>query len=459
MHNRFPRYLLPTTLAVVAIFAACPVEGKLPTRKTKAERFQTTGPAPAEGPAGLFYIEGITTPSDPVRPAAGSQAKAGYDNLTNGYAIQGPDFDTINEDNFNPLRSYNDGRFVFERRETTAMGLGPIYNGQSCNACHQNVVTGGASQITVQRTGHTEGDMFFESLGGSLIQSRATDPAIVEHVNDTDETRAFRISPATLGDGYIESIADSTLTAMAAAQPVATRGTAVSVPVLEGDGTARIGRFGWKSQHASVISFAADAYDNEMGITSPLFLDENTSNGTFVGFGTAYDPLPEPEDTGDDVEGFALFIRSTKVPPRGEITAEVQSGQKKFNAIGCGACHVATVTTASAGTVINGGSFVVPTALGNKVVHPYSDFLLHNVGTGDGIPIQATPPYASTANQMRTAPLWGLRTRNRLMHDGLSFTLAEAINRHAGQAADSAAQFGALSTTDRANVIAFLNSL
>lgn len=406
----------------------------------------------------MFYMEGITTPSDPARPTA-AQAKAGFDNLTNGYAPQGPDFETINEGNFIPTRSYNDGRFIFERRETAAMGLGPIYNGQSCNACHQNIVTGGASQITVQRTGHTEGDMFFESLGGSLIQSRATAPEIVEHVADTDETRTFRISPATLGDGYIECISDSTLTAIAEAQPEGIRGTPVSVPVLEGDGSARIGRFGWKSQHASLVSFAADAYANEMGITSPLFMDENTSDGTFVGFGTGYDPLPEPEDTGDDIEGFAFFIRSTKVPPRGPITAEVQSGRRKFTAIGCVVCHVSSITTASAGTVINGGSFVVPTVLGNKVVRPYSDFLLHDVGTGDGIPIQPTPEFAGTANQMRTAPLWGLRTRNRLMHDGFSFTLQDAILRHAGQAADAASRFSALDATDKANLLAFLNSL
>ena len=76
----------------------------------------------------------------------------------------------------------------------------------------------------------------------------------------------------------------------------------------------------------------------------------------------------------------------------------------------------------------------MPAALGNKIIHPYSDFLLHDVGTGDGIPLLPTAELASTANQMRTAPLWGLRTRNRLMHDGLTFTKQEAILRHAGQA-------------------------
>ena len=301
--------------------------------------------------------------------------------------------------------------------------------------------------------------MFFESMGGSLIQSRATHPDIVEHVVDTDETRTFRISPPALGNGYIECISDSTLTAIRDAQPVDMRGTAIAVPVMEGDGTARIGRFGWKAQHASLVSFAADAYLNEMGITSPLFLEESTSSGVFVGFGTQYDPLPEPEDDGDDIEGFALFMRSTKAPSRGLITTDVRNGEKRFNQIGCGTCHVGSITTASAGTVINGGWFVIPTALGDKIVRPFSDFLLHDIGTGDGIPIQPLPEFAGTAKQIRTAPLWGLRARNRLMHDGLSFTLRDAIQRHEGQAADVVSRFNALTPTDQTRVLAFLESL
>jgi CxxC motif-containing protein (DUF1111 family) len=109
--------------------------------------------------------------------------------------------------------------------------------------------------------------------------------------------------------------------------------------------------------------------------------------------------------------------------------------------------------------VINGGAFVVPNALGDKVLHPYSDFLLHDVGTGDGIPIQPLPEYAATANQIKTPPLWGLRTRNRLMHDGLSLTLDDAIQRHKGQATSAVAAFNLLPDTDKARLLAFLQSL
>jgi len=432
-------------------------EAQTSRAQTRRERFVPRQRAAPEGPARFFFIEGIT--SQVQVPDGTREARTGFDSRTNGLAPQGPDFETIDEDNVNPLASFNDARFVFEEVETFDEGLGPIHNAQSCRECHQNVVTGGASQVAEHRTGHTEDDAFFESLGGSLVQSRATAAEIVEHVAGTDETRTFRISTNTVGNGYIECISDSTLAAIRDAQPEEMRGLAPEVPVLEGDGSARIGRFGWKSQHGSLVSFSADAYVNEVGITSPLLPDENTSSGEFVGFGSGYDPLPDPETDGIDVEAFALFMRSTKAPPRGPITDDVRLGQKHFDEIGCSVCHVSPIVTAAPGTKINAGAFTVPNALGSKIVRPFSDFLLHDIGTGDGIPIQPTPEFAETANKMRTAPLWGLRTRNRLMHDGLSFTTDEAIQRHDGQAADVRDAYNALDDLQKAQLRAFLESL
>jgi CxxC motif-containing protein (DUF1111 family) len=388
--------------------------------------------------------------------ARASEAPTGFDNQTNGFDAQGPAFDTLNEDTAVAGRSFNDNRFIFEEVETADDGLGPTYNAQSCRECHQNIVTGGASQVTVQRTGHLVNGRFFESQGGSLIQSRATYPEATELVAAGDDVRTFRISPATLGDGFVEAIANDTLTRIRDGQPADVRGDAVVVSILEANGRARIGRFGWKAQHASLESFAADAYLNEMGITTPLLPIENSVSGTDV---TGFDPVPDPEDDGADVRAFANFMRSTMAPPRGGITDAVRAGEQVFVRLGCATCHVASITTAQTGTPINGGAMTVPAALGSKIIHPYSDFLLHNVGTGDGIPIQPTPEYAATANQIKTAPLWGLRTRNRLMHDGLSFTREEAILRHAGQAAVVTGRYQASSAADKARLIAFLNSL
>ena len=358
--------------------------------QSRMDRFRRTGVPEDEGPATPRPGSGVL----PVFSSGVTEAPTGFDNRTNGFTPQGPLYETLNEDNVVPLRSFNDNRFVFEETEGVADGLGPTYNAQSCRECHQNVATGGASQVAEHRTGHMDLDVFFESLGGSLIQSRATYPDIVERVAYEDDIRAFRISTNTLGDGYVEAIANRTLLAIRDGQPVELRGTALLVPVLESGSRARIGRFGWKSQHASLQSFAADAYLNEMGITSPLFPEENTSSGEFVGFGSGYDNVADPENDGEDVIAFANFMRATRAPSRGPVTANALAGERVFNQVGCAVCHVPAITTAAPGTLINGGAFKVPGALGNKVIHPYSDFLLHDVGTGDGIPFLPTPEFA-----------------------------------------------------------------
>src|SRR5436305_7985086 len=206
-------------------------EGQSSTQAPAQNRFIPRAKAPPEGPAQFFARPGSdgNSESPNTRPR---EALTGFDDLTNGYFEQGPDFDTITEDNVQPLRSYNDGRFVFEEKETAEDGLGPTYNTQSCAACHQNIVTGGSSQIAEHRTGHTFNGQFFESPGGSLIQSRATFPDIVEHVLPADEVRTFRMSTSTVGDGYVECVSDSTLTAIRDAQPPDQQGTAPEVASL-----------------------------------------------------------------------------------------------------------------------------------------------------------------------------------------------------------------------------------
>ena len=410
--------------------------GQAPDRRDQQRR-QTFTPATAaddEAPA-------LRTAAVAAAVAAPVEALAAFDNVTNGFAIQA---------------IFDANRETFEEVEVIADGLGPTYNAQSCRECHQNVVTGGASQITEQRAGHLIGGRFFDSQGGSLIASRATHPDAIELVTPGENIRTFRMSTNVLGAGFVEAVANSALLAIRDGQPSTMRGYAVTVPVLEQPGRTRIGRFGWKSQHGSLKSFAADAYLNEMGITSPLMPNENTTSGNDV---APYDTVADPEDDGDDVDKFADFMRATKAPPRGAITAAVRSGEQVFNAIGCGTCHTPTLVTAATGTIINGGAMTVPAALGNKIIHPYSDYLLHDIGTSDGIPIQPTDEFAPTASRMRTAPLWGLRVRNRLMHDGLTFTREDAILRHAGQASVVTSRYRNLSSTNKALLVAFLNSL
>jgi len=198
-----------------------------------------------------------------------------------------------------------------------------------------------------------------------------------------------------------------------------------------------------------------------MGITSPLQPTDNTSNGRVVDDGVAdpEDPATADAPNGHDVEAFARFMRATGVPPRDAAlaaTPDAQAGGALFNQVGCQNCHVRDITTAPAGTVINQGAFVVPPALGSKLIHPFGDFLLHNVGTGDGIVQNGGQ---STRNKVRTAPLWGMRSRDRLMHDGESLTRNEAILRHAGEATPVINNYRNLSNAQQNQLITFLNSL
>src|SRR5262249_27593134 len=149
-----------------------------------------------------------------------------------------------------------------------------------CAECHQNPVTGGISQITELRAGHFDGVNFVEQVGGALINDRAIDPAFQERVFGSSEVRTLRTSLNTPGAGFVESIDSNTLVAISNGQPFGMRGQFIQVPVAEAGGAVRGGRFGWKNQQASLVSFSADAYLNEMGITSPLQPTDNTSNGT-----------------------------------------------------------------------------------------------------------------------------------------------------------------------------------
>jgi len=373
-------------------------------------------------------------------------APAGFDNQTNGLVDQA---------------TFEADLKVFEERDDLAKGLGPVYNAQSCAECHQNPVTGGISQVTVLRAGHQDREgNFVAAPGGSLIHDRAIHPSIQESVSPGENIRAFRTSLSVLGDGFVEAIDDETLLEIASNQPQLSSGMiagqVVHAPLLEAPGVVRVGRFGWKSQHASLLSFSADAYLNEIGITSRLLPHENTSLGNSV---AAYDTVADPEDTDNDIDLFARFMRATKAPARDEAlaaTPEARFGGQLFNQIGCAICHVPSIMTAPAGTIFGGGALIVPPALGGKVIHPFSDFLLHDVGTGDGIVQNGDQ---STANKLRTPPLWGVRTRTRLMHDGLSLTYEEAIRRHGGEAAHVIGRYQRLDQRQRMQLIRFLRSL
>jgi len=412
-----------------------------------------------------------------------SEAPTGFDNKSNAVA----------DDQTHRLDQAN-----FERFEAISDGLGPLFNAHSCRECHQSPVTGGVSQVTELRVGHKGPDGKFHTpeipinhgseiiKGRSLVNQRAICPnadfpavEIQERVPDSETIRTFRTSLGTLGDGFVEAVDDSTLIDISNRQCKQDHGRIcgliLRVPILESPGETRVGRFGWKSQHASLLSFAGDAYLNEIGITNRLFPDEVTNLCNTV----AEPNDREGADGLTDIDRFARFMRSTKAPARDARQAgasAAKAGETLFAKIGCAICHVPTLTSAAPGTVINGGKFTIPEPLGSKKFHPYSDFLLHDIGTGDGIVTAMEEHYGkrmyqtqwrdlsldafqATANRMRTAPLWGVHTQLSLMHDGTSLTFHDAILRHRGEATNVTERFEKLSGTDQGAIIEFLKSL
>lgn len=415
--------------------------------------------------------------------APSSEAPAGFDGQSNGLVDQ-------------PTHQADQAKF--DEVEGVSDGLGPLYNAQSCRECHQNPASGGGSQVTVLRVGHEGPDHRFENAsipiadgaatitGRTLVNDRAICPnaafpatEIQERVPDTENIRTLRVALNLMGDGFVESVADQTLVELAGKECKASHhkmcGQVIYVPVLEAPGQTGVGRFGWKDQHASLLSFSGDAYLNEMGITTRLFPDEVTKLCN-----TAPEPNDKPEADGlDDLDHFARFIRATKAPARDATlaaTPEAQRGSQLFSKIGCATCHAPSLTTAPTGSKVDGGAFTVPEALGGKTFYPYSDYLLHNVGTGDGIvvPMQehygpkiyqtrwrnfSVEQYHGARFKIRTAPLWGVRLRSRLMHDGEATTLRDAILRHAGEAEEVTRRFGKLKPKDQEALLQFLRSL
>ncbi|MCU1265135.1 MAG: hypothetical protein JWM21_1453 [Acidobacteria bacterium] len=421
-------------------------------------------PRSVEGQGGT---EALTTDMDAKTPG----------DLFNGFGALGTPIDECVAPPVAPTArgngKFEDNKFIFSERETVADGLGPTYNDVGCVECHQSVDVGAFSQTMEFRAGHISGGAFVDAPGGQLIHARGTDSDIVEHISTAETVKAFRITTSTLGDGFVECLSNTVLQNNVAAEPTAQRGVLTSVPVTEAGNQLRIGRFGWKAQQASLLSFAGDAYLNEMGITNKFAGDGGRSStdpnaGHFENpcstaeaivncTGLPFDPVADPEDDGGDVMAFADFMAATRAPGRqNPIPASATRGDPLFTSAGCAVCHTRTFQTAAPGTLINGGAFAVPTALGNKIIHPFSDFALHDIGTGDGIVQNAGQ---SSANQMRTAPLWGIRARNRFMHEGLNVTITDVINLHAGQATAARNAFNSLSAASRADLVAFVLSL
>jgi CxxC motif-containing protein (DUF1111 family) len=354
------------------------------------------------------------------------------------------------------LALFREGKTVFEKEFKADEGLGPTFNGISCAACHftsiRTPVSGGPSSASVTRFARIKDDGSFDPLpGGSLLQLMAIEPECREVVPSDANVMIKRTTTSAFGAGLMEAIPDETI--LASADPDEADRDGVSgraqIVVDPATGRERVGRFGWKAQQATLLGFSADAFQGEMGITNDLFPAEQLPNGDATRLARC-DRVPDVEDKVDPATGrrgidkLANFQRLLGAPPRGVITAEVMQGEDVFKAIGCAACHVPQLMT--------GASDVA--ALNLKSVPLYSDLLLHDIGTGDGI-VQGR----ASGREFRTPPLWGLRSRQLFHHDGRGITIEQAISQHAGEAAQSKTKFDQLSAAERLKLLAFLSSL
>ncbi len=350
------------------------------------------------------------------------------------------------------IAAFREGQTAFNDVEGPGDGLGPIFNGRSCNECHPN--GGGSARISNIVGVGTSAQW---NAGGPVLQVNAIlgfQPEPLPRNLPVGRRRTM----TTQGLGLIGAIPDADILAEQTSQSnlfplLAGKANLVIDAVTGGQ---RVGRIGQKSQHPTSTSFAAEAYLREMGITSPFFPNEESRFNNPANL--ARNPRPNLNDDGADVFLFGnymdLLAPPTSNPPtRSSTQTQVNTGATVFSNIGCAVCHKPSWTT---------GSHSVA-ALSGKTIKPYSDFLLHDMGSsGDRIQ-QGTDSNGQPipGSWMRTTPLWGVRLNSTLWHDGSvrQGDYTNAINRHAGQGAASKSAFQSLSSSNKQALLAFLGSL
>jgi CxxC motif-containing protein (DUF1111 family) len=350
------------------------------------------------------------------------------------------------------LTWFTNGLAAFNKVYTPETGLGPMFNAESCVACHSVPAPGGGSEITVTRFAKDLGNRTdpLRSSGGPLLQTEAIDPACVETVPAEADVVVHRLTTPMFGAGLIEAVLDEDIFALADPDDRDGNGISGRVHLVQYPGRLRVGRFGWKSQEATLISFTGDALATEMGITNALVPGELAPNGDTALLATceALEGQADPEDGGEEDE-FSDIVNDTNytrllAPPVPQVRPRGR-GWHGFRRARCTACHVARMTT---------GPHTIP-ALSEQRFYPYSDFLLHDMGAlGDGITQDAAEP-----TEMRTSPLWGISLRTRYLHDGRATTLFDAVAAHDGEAAEARERFLAMAPLRQAALIAFLSGL
>jgi len=394
-------------------------------------------------------------------------------------------------------------------------GLGPRFNSNQCLSCHSQPASGGSSpaqnpligiaalkgaknvvpwfiaqngpvrearfKLNPNGTGDGEvHDLFVITGRSDAVGCEINQPNFLPAGNPLsghggNPNIIFRIPTPVFGAGLIEAIPDSAILANMKADGALKKGLGISghanahlsgnVNTSANDGT--ITRFGWKAQNKSLIMFAGEAYNVEMGISNQLFPQERDETPGCLFNATPEDtlnftPTPAPGSNPNtavlsDIEAFADFMRMLAPPAPAPDTPSTVNGRAVFAKVGCVRCHTPSFTT---GKMIASGSSKVPSAaLSNRPVNLFSDLLVHHMGKGlaDGITQGGAGP-----DEFRTAPLWGIGQRIFFLHDGRTSNLVEAIEAHKSPGSEATMVidlFRRLTAPEQQDIINFLRSL
>ncbi len=389
-------------------------------------------------------------------------------------------------------------------------GLGPRFNSNQCLSCHSQPAAGGSSPLrnpligVATLNGAKNVTPWFITPNGPVREARfkrnpngtndggvhdlfvitgrsdagicdITQPNFAPSGNSLtgqggNPNIIFRIPTPVFGAGLIEAISDSAILANTKANESLKAGLGISGhPNAHLSGNANrsandgtITRFGWKAQNKSLLMFAAEAYNVEMGITNQLFPQERDETPSCLFNSTPEDTVNFTTTSNSkaavlsDIEAFADFMRMLAPPTPAPDTPSTVKGRAIFTKIGCFHCHTPSFTT---GKKIASGSSASPSAaLSNQIVNLFSDLLVHHMGQGlaDGITQGAAGP-----DEFRTAPLWGVGQRVFFLHDGRTSNLVEAIEAHKSKGSEATKvidRFNRLTAPERQDVINVLRS-
>ncbi|MFO0600822.1 MAG: di-heme oxidoredictase family protein [Myxococcaceae bacterium] len=389
------------------------------------------------------------------------------------------------------LALFNAGKALYQHEFSVAEGLGPIFNRQSCAACHGAPVVGGsdpegtANNVTHFMINNQGNFMPALEFGGPVIQQRSIEsvpggggchlqPEAVPPLPGV--TTSHRHTPPVFGFGLLDAVPDAEILAWQGPRQwkdpsvvgAANWGTEMESLVRlqaftfditrkQPAGIARVGRFGWKAQTPTIFQFSAEPFNIELGVSSPFFPRENHPQGQALPpecqlAGT------QPNDSGSQ-KSVALYQFQALIgaPPSLPKSPRAKYGEFLFRATGCADCHRASMRTVKDYYLAKAdGTAERVDALSDKEIFPYSDLLVHDMGPGleDGRVMGR-----AGGRFWRTTPLWGNRFKPRYLHDGRAATIDEAIDLHGGEATRSQQLYEALNPQQEAALLEFINTL